>query len=78
MKRSWVLLKGSNFYKKKNSKREVGCVHRYTSTGESGKATYVTVSIFLVKYDERLSVVCKGLCWKCEEKEGAKCSPLEN
>lgn len=78
MKGSWVLVKGSNFYKKKKSKREGGCIHRYTSTGESGKTTYVIVSIFLVKHDERLSVDCKGLCWKFEEKEDAKCSPLEN
>lgn len=45
---------------KKNSKREVGCIHRYTGTGESGKATYVIVSIFLVKHDERLSWIVKG------------------
>lgn len=69
---------GFKLLQEKKSKREGGCIHRYTSTGESGKTTYVIVSIFLVKHDERLSVDCKGLCWKFEEKEDAKCSPLEN
>lgn len=71
--------KGQTFRREKNN-REYGCTQRYITTvivGRQGRMDMI-ICTFLVKHKERLSADHKGMCWKFEEKDDAKRSPLES